>query len=357
MDGTPLVSIVMPAYGVEAYIGKAIACIQAQTIVYWELIVVDDASPDRSAAIAEAAAAEDPRITVLHHGQNQGLSGARNTGMAHACGTYLWFCDPDDTYDSDLLGCAVSALKRTEAQVAVFGVREEYYNAKGAFQYENVVQPEPGACLSAERVHGRMLQLERETCYGYAWNKVYDRAFLASTGATFENVKLIEDITFNVAVFDHVDRMVVLDRAPYRYARRIDDNLTNKFLPDYFELHERRIQMLFDQQQAWGTLDDDARAILGSLYARYVLSALERNFDPRAQMRSADRAKWCERVFSSSLYNELIPYAQAEDSRALAEALKPLQTKEVKRTLQLARVIHIARDKFLPLFTKIKSGR
>lgn len=354
---SPTVSIVMPAYGVEAYIGHAIECVQQQTLKDWELIVVDDASPDGSAAIAERFADSDARIRVVHHAENQGLSAARNTGMAQARGRYLWFADPDDAYDSCLLNASVNSLERYQADVAVFGVREEYYSADGSFSYDHTVQPEPGTYLSPAAVHSRLLQLERETCYGYAWNKVYRRSFLDATRVRFEDVKLIEDITFNVKVFETVSRMVVLDCAPYHYARRIADNLTNKFLPDYFKLHERRIQLLVDQQRGWGTLDDSAKAVLGGLYARYVLSAAERNCDPRAQMNRAQQVSWIRTVFDSPLYNELIPYAQAFESKALRTALTPLKQKDVKGTLRLAHLIHTARTHFLPLFTKIKSGR
>jgi glycosyltransferase involved in cell wall biosynthesis len=357
MGTIPTVSIVMPAYGVEAYIAHAIECVQKQTLKDWELIVVDDASPDESAAIAERFAHADPRIAIVHHSENQGLSAARNTGMAQARGRYLWFADPDDSYDPTLLEESIRALDEHEAEIAVFGVREEYYDAHGAFSYDHVVQPEPGAYLTPAAVHARLLQLEQETCYGYAWNKVYRRSFLDASSVRFENVKLIEDITFNVQVFQNASRMVVLDCAPYRYARRIAGNLTNKFLPDYFELHERRIKMLVDQQRSWGTLDDGSKATLGGLYARYVLSAAERNCDPRSRMNRADQVSWARTVFDTPLYNELIPYAQAAESKALATALKPLKAKDAKGTVRLAHVIHTARTHFLPLFTKIKSGR
>ncbi|MDD6729975.1 MAG: glycosyltransferase family 2 protein [Eggerthellaceae bacterium] len=354
---SPTVSIVMPAYGVEAYIAHAIECVQQQTLKDWELIVVDDATPDKSAAIAERFAQADPRITVIHHSENQGLSAARNTGMKQAHGRYLWFADPDDTYDPTLLEQSVAVLDEHEADVAVFGVREAYYKADGSFSYDHVVQPEPGIYPTPEAVHSRLLKLEQETCYGYAWNKVYRRSFLDTASLSFENVKLIEDITFNVKVFNHVQSMVILDCAPYQYARRIEDNLTNKFLPDYFDLHERRIQMLVDQQRNWGLLDKEAKAVLGGLYARYVLSAAERNCDPRAHMNRGDQISWLCTVFESKLFNELIPYAQAAQSKALAQALKPLKAKDANATVRLAHIIHMTRTHFLPLFTKIKSRR
>ena len=120
-EAAPFFSIVMPCYGVEAYIGQALECILKQTERSWELIVVDDATPDGSALIAEHAAAGDARIHVVHHECNLGLSGARNTGISLARGEYVWICDPDDTYESDVLSRARSALERSHADVCLFG--------------------------------------------------------------------------------------------------------------------------------------------------------------------------------------------------------------------------------------------
>ena len=63
----------------------------------------------------------------------------------------------------------------------------------------------------------------------------------------YENVRLIEDILFNVKYFMDIERLNILDITPYHYAKRLDANLTNKFVPEYFALHTRRIELLFDQ--------------------------------------------------------------------------------------------------------------
>ena len=353
----PIFSIVMPVYGVEDYIAQAISCIQAQTCPAWELICVDDATPDASARIAEQAAQSDERIRVVHHDENKGLSEARNTGMAAARGTYLWMPDPDDTYEPTLLQDCLDALRENPAHVTFFGVDECYFDAQGAFLYNHAITPARQLLSSAAELRPHVVELERQTLLGYAWNKIYDLAYLRTTGARFETVKLIEDITFNVAVFQNLNSLNVLASAPYHYARRLRDNLTNKFIPDYYELHRRRIGMLADQQRSWGTLDGETRATLGSLFARYVLSALERNCDPQAHMSHADRKVWIRKTFSDELYRDLIPHAQAQNSRALALCLRPLKARRTGTCLALGRLIHIARGKLLPLFTRIKSGR
>ena len=79
MKEQPFFSIVMPVYGVEAYIEHAILSIMKQTYQDWEIVVVNDCSPDASVKIAEQMAGKDNRIRIIHHEKNQGLSADRKS--------------------------------------------------------------------------------------------------------------------------------------------------------------------------------------------------------------------------------------------------------------------------------------
>ena len=158
MTRKPYFSIVMPAYGVEAYIEQADpAGIQAQTESDWEMIVVDDCAKDRSGEIADREAQKDERIRVLHLEENVGLSKARNAGMKEACGSYIWFMDPDDTVDKDVLEQVRRSLEKNQAEVVMFGLVEEYYNGKGALSYTHRDLP------GREILHGQRRAEKRST--------------------------------------------------------------------------------------------------------------------------------------------------------------------------------------------------
>ena len=165
----PLFSIVMPCYQVAAYLNAAIDAVQAQTCADWELIVVDDASPDGAGAIAAARAVEDERIRVVEHKANRGLSGARNTGLAHARGSYVWIPDPDDLYEPQLLDTVRVAFEQSDADLVVFGCVEEYYDAAGELSGCNEVLPPAQGLFVDEALHRMVLPLEEFTLYGYAW--------------------------------------------------------------------------------------------------------------------------------------------------------------------------------------------
>lgn len=91
----PLLSIIVPVYKVENYLQKCIDSILAQTFTDFELILVEDGSPDGCPALCDAAAAKDARIRVLHQ-KNGGLSAARNAGLDVARGEWIGFVDSDD---------------------------------------------------------------------------------------------------------------------------------------------------------------------------------------------------------------------------------------------------------------------
>ena len=95
---SPEISIIVPVYKVEKYLNECIDSILAQTFTDFELILVDDGSPDNCPALCDAAAEKDSRVRVIHQ-QNKGLSGARNAGINVARGNWLGFVDSDDMID------------------------------------------------------------------------------------------------------------------------------------------------------------------------------------------------------------------------------------------------------------------
>ncbi len=98
-----LVSIIMPAYNAEKFIGQAIASVRAQSYPHWELLIVDDCSTDGTAQLVRAAAQEDPRIRYDCLQTNSGAAMARNRAIELAQGRYIAFLDSDDLWSSEKL--------------------------------------------------------------------------------------------------------------------------------------------------------------------------------------------------------------------------------------------------------------
>ena len=358
-SNAPFFSVVLPAYGSEPYLAAALGDLQDQLFTDWEAIVVNDCSPDGSLAIAQQFAAADARIRVVSHEVNQGLSAARNTGLAAAQGRYVWFPDPDDRYDFTFLQSVFNSLQQHEAPVVMVGHVEEFYDASGKVErVQEFTFSQESAHLGKTKLRKHVLEFEKGTHYGYAWNKVYACSYLQQGGFAFtEDLPLIEDIEFNIRVFQDLPGLNVIGAPLYRYAKREAGNLTNKFVPRYYEVHRTRIEMLRNQLDSWGLLDANAKATLGALYARYILSALERNKQNESGMSHAAQKEWLQGVFADELFSELVPCAQA-DSQALRLCLKPLQQRNAAKCLALGGAIHAAKNgAFRGVFQKLKAGR
>jgi len=114
-----LVSVIVPVYNVEEYLGRCVDSILAQTYTNLEVILVDDGAKDSSGAICDEYAARDARVRVIHK-ENGGLSSARNAGIDAAKGDWLEFVDSDDWIEPDAVESMLTlALEhRTELVVA-----------------------------------------------------------------------------------------------------------------------------------------------------------------------------------------------------------------------------------------------
>src|ERR1700735_2324703 len=104
----PLVSIVTPVYKAGPWLKETLASVRAQTLTDWEQILVDDGSSDNSVAIAEAAAKQDARFTLIRTPQNMGPSSARNLAIEAARGRFIAFLDADDLWLPEKLARSVA---------------------------------------------------------------------------------------------------------------------------------------------------------------------------------------------------------------------------------------------------------
>lgn len=141
-------SVIVPVYKVETYLPKCIDSILAQTFRNFELILVDDGSPDNCGRICEEYAAQDSRIKVIHQA-NAGVSAARNAGLETAEGAYIGFVDADDWIEPEMYDTMLNTAKETGADVVVCGIRYSDVDAvhltpslqdRGAYDRENLLK-------------------------------------------------------------------------------------------------------------------------------------------------------------------------------------------------------------------------
>lgn len=356
MANKPLFSIVMPVYNVEKYLHDAVTSVLQQTYTHFELILVDDCSPDSSPALCDELVTTDSRIQVIHKRVNEGLSMARNSGIAQAIGDYICFMDSDDTFDASLLADVAASLEANPADCVMFGMTEEYLDEAGTIKEKFTITYPAKQLTSKEQLRKEIIYIENSTLYGYSANKFYNLNYLKQNKLKFNKITMIEDIRFNVDFFMEASSLNILDTAPYHYKKRGRGSLTELFLPDYFELHCERVKLVKNQYIYWDLYSPEVKHILGNIYCRYVFSALQRNYDRRAEMTNKRRKQWVKELFADDLFNELIPHAQPESTVFKIMTIL-LKKRCVFLSLLCSKVIFVIKNKLPMLFARAKQKR
>ena len=176
----PIFSIIVPVYNTEQFLDKCVSSILAQTYNDFELILVDDGSPDSCPQICDKYARSDSRIKVLHK-KNGGVSSARNLGISVARGTYIWFIDSDDYIEP-------FSLQR------LFEVQNSYNAELYVFNNRSVCE------LSTENINDFFRKYYFTYALGFEpWNKLYKRDVIIENHLQFDTQEKIgEDLLFNI---------------------------------------------------------------------------------------------------------------------------------------------------------------
>lgn len=354
MERTPKISVIMPVYNAAGTLRVAADSVLGQTFRDLELLLVDDGCTDGSPALIDALAAADDRVRALHLAKNGGASAARNAGMAQSRGEYLMFMDADDDMERDLLE-RVCALP--EADVTVWGVSDDYYDAAGRRYQQTPYCPKDGRFEGREAVRRQLIELEAITLLGYTPNKLYRLRTVRESGARFEPRLVTEDIFFNLDQCACWETMNTLAYPALHYChRQAGGSVTSRFVPDFFAQNSERVARLLALYDGWDMTDARVLGVLGGIYSRYFFSALERSFDPRADMNAAARRAFYRETLSSPLCRRVLPHA-APDGRAARLLCAFLSTGSASLCLLSARVIRLSRAKLPALFTRLRQSR
>ena len=123
MKSNVIVSVIVPIYNVEKYLGKCVESICSQTYENIQILLIDDGSTDNSGAMCDALALEDCRIQVFHK-ENEGLGLTRNFGIKHAIGDYIFFVDSDDYIEKDSIARMLEEAVSQDADLVVEGYKK-----------------------------------------------------------------------------------------------------------------------------------------------------------------------------------------------------------------------------------------
>ncbi len=293
----PAISIIIPVYNVEKYLGRCLDSVLAQKYQNFEAICINDGSTDNSLKILEEYAKKDSRIKIFSQ-KNQGLSVTRNNGLQKASGDYICFVDSDDYIEPNFLSDLYDAIKANNADIIATNIKY----IKGARE----------RCKKNKRkIYSSFTDKIESLEHGSCWNKIYKTEFIRKNRLTFPQGVYWEDNLFTIQAYFFSSKILTINGACYCYVSNPQSITRNK---------EKTTKQQQDSIQVSRMILDFAE--------QQQLSAKERNALIAFCFRSFINAKFLQQT---EFYNEL---KEIMDKNILLEKIHRKQTiKSIKNKL------------------------
>lgn len=300
----PIISVIVPVYRVEPYLRQCVDSILTQTFTDFELILVNDGSPDTCGTMCDAYSEKDPRILVIHK-ENGGVSSARNVGLVHAQGMYVVFVDSDDHLGENYLKDLYSAYQAADDSKAF--VLSDYQPFSPTGKVAKTISEQFTASLCGE---GNDAELFRRLVFGFLifppYCKLYRRDVIEENGLRFnQTLRSAEDFDFNCRYIRYMDRIAYIPSAQYNY--RVDYKRyrpSNDGILGQSEIVSAHIMAHGIQEIAerMGVLQEVLPEICSWAANKHYLNRLEMLFVPNKQIGFSERKRLYTELISDELY-------------------------------------------------------
>lgn len=252
-------SFIVPFYNVEKYIGACLESLYAQDIPLdeYEVICVDDCSPDNSVQIVKEYQSRYSNLIIVQHEQNKGLGGARNTGLKHASGEYVWFIDSDDYIENYQISRLMNLCISNELDVL-------FFNYQRVDDMRNIIENgtvfEDEEVLTGNKFINKVFGNSFIYHLGYVWRCIFKTQYLIDNHLFFPEMEYWEDTEFFPKVILNANRVQSVKEIIYNY--RVNSNSIsgdyNKFKADrIFQFSFYAGYNLFHFSQDYKSQDED----------------------------------------------------------------------------------------------------
>jgi len=305
------VSIILPVYNVENFLGICIESVIRQTYQNLEIILVDDGSTDKSGEICDGYSSRDKRIWVIHK-ENEGVSTARNVGVKHAMGDYICFADSDDILEEDYVSYLLGMALDNGVDVAV---TTDFFTTFGGKQiaHDRVI------LVNGEDAAAAILYYHIPIgCYC----KMFKRSFLIDNGILFyPDVYIGEGFNFNVLAFCKADQVAIGRRKVYCYRRDNTSSVMTDFKLHKAEMAIKAIEIIRNNLQI-----RSSRLLAACEYADWHTKGDMYNWMvlAKAQRQNPDLYRQCYKKIRSYAFTAIFaPVNKKERFRAVVQFVHP----------------------------------
>lgn len=244
------VSIIIGCYNVSQYLkDKRLSCIINQSYKNIEILLINDGSTDDTLSLCEKLALSDSRIKIFNK-ENGGLGSARNVGLDHASGDYIWFYDVDDEVELNLVELCVNEInKNNNPDLIMFGFNVIDFKTK----HKDIIQFPTFNIKNNSELKSQYLDLFVNVLHGngFNWNKVYKRTLLDENEIRFGNNRIQQDEVFNIQVYPYVQKCQILTDVLVDYYIYDAGNSRNRYIPNRFDIYKDVFDKLSYFNKEW----------------------------------------------------------------------------------------------------------
>jgi len=347
-----LVSVIMPIYKVESFLPRAIESVLGQTLSDFELILVDDGSPDRSGDICDEYAKKDGRVRVIHQ-QNQGAPAARNNAMAISRGKYRFFCDADDWMEPDLLEKMTAEAERTQAELVVCGFSIDTDSRTGSFHQEHSAPAAHYTTAQAFRENAAPL-FDNNLLYT-PWNKLFLASRMDRLNIRFPGT-FWDDFPFNLSYIRDVQSVAVIPGVYYHFTRSRAESETAKYVPQMYEKREEEDKWMREIYAYWQLEGEKEREFLARRYAERLVGCIENLTNPHCTLSTREKLASIRKMLNAPRAKEALSLARPA-SAMLKLMFLPLKMRWAHWAYAQSLVITLVKTRFTKLFALLKASR
>lgn len=254
----PKISVIVPAYNIELYIGKCIDSLVAQTLRNIEIIIINDGSTDKTEQIIKEKIEQykDERI-ILYTKENGGQSDARNFGISKANGEYIAFIDGDDYIESDMLLKMYEKTKEYPYDIVTCDVNCKYPDKN--------VEIKSGVLSDIKKMTIENKKDVILSSYAVVWNKIYKKELITKDKLFMKGV-WYEDVLFLYKLFPYINSIGVVNEKLYNYIQR-ENSVTYTYNEKLYDIIKvlKELCTYYKERE----LEHDYNDILEYVYVRY----------------------------------------------------------------------------------------
>ncbi len=293
----PQISIIVPVYKAEKFIHRCVDSILSQTFRDFELILVDDGSPDNCGSICDKYAAKESRVRVIHQ-ENSGASAARNAGLDSATGDYIAFCDSDDLVSSKWLEHLV---ERVSPGVRPVCASCNNISDLGCKKY----LPDIGTEIHP---NADFYLLGRHGLTGYLWNSLFDANIIRNRNLRLrtqhEKGDYNEDLLFCLQYQKYTTGIVYTGYSDYLYDAR-EGSLSRSHTAFYFDKYEEKYLLIRQFLESYGQ-ETQKKLLADSMLYRFLTALNQADYSQVKRILASDAVQEAVRLADASSENPAI---------------------------------------------------